>query len=349
MRTRWMLLTAMVIAMPTAALSVTYTDNFDDGATSPMWVPYSVDLPLPLTKDGSLQFFIPGLSTGPAFRAAVHSNFRLCGDFDVKVDFEHPLWPWNNGVRTAITVGNKRGGYALERTSMGHGVGEYVLSDTGGYLETIPYSMTQGTLRIRRVGMEVTGYVWTGNWQPLATWYGAIGPMDVELAAWSHDGYFGGMDVQATFDNFAAVDSASILNGSISLGDYVGNLAGQPLEVLLVQNGTIVDSQVVVLDDMGRFQLMTEAAGEVVVMAKGSHWLRRASPPINLAPNGLQLVDLALTNGDVDGNNMIDSDDFDLFVVNFGGQNVVGDLDGNTMVDSDDFDILVAHFGEQGD
>lgn len=56
-----------------------------------------------------------------------------------------------------------------------------------------------------------------------------------------------------------------------------------------------------------------------------------------------------LINGDVDGNNGVDSDDFDLLVSGFGGEGPVGDLDGVNGVDSDDFDILVARFGLFGD
>jgi|GEM_PF-6355272 len=283
------------------------------------------------------------------FSTGLRGAMRLCGDFDVKFTFDHPIWPKNNGVRTGMTLGNKHGAYTLERTNLGLGMGDHVLSDIGGSLTMLPYGGTQGNLRIRRVGMEMTGYVWNGEWQPLGTWFGAIGPMDVDLWVWSHDAYFGRQDVLATFDDFMAADSASIVNGAVNLGDYIGPLLGQRIEILLVQDGAVIDSQIVTLDEWGQFQFATEVAGEVRVMAKGTHWLRRSSPPIQLAPNGLQVVDFALTNGDVDSNNVIDSDDFDLLVINFGEQNFIGDLDGNTMVDSDDFDILVAHFGEQGD
>lgn len=66
-------------------------------------------------------------------------------------------------------------------------------------------------------------------------------------------------------------------------------------------------------------------------------------------------VTLMLIGGDVDGSNMVDSDDFDILVGAFGTSNgqsgyvATADLDCNDIIDSDDFDILVASFGITGD
>jgi len=88
----------------------------------------------------------------------------------------------------------------------------------------------------------------------------------------------------------------------------------------------------------------TEQNGAVDISVKGSHWLRRTHQ-VDLTGSGFAFN---LINGDLDQNNVIDSDDFDIVVANFGG-GPTGDLDGNNLVDSDDFDIIVKNFGEVGD
>jgi len=88
----------------------------------------------------------------------------------------------------------------------------------------------------------------------------------------------------------------------------------------------------------------TEQNGQVTISAKGGHWLRKTRNfDITAGPISMNLI-----NGDLDQNNVIDSDDFDIVVANFGG-GPTGDLDGNAIVDSDDFDIIVKNFGEVGD
>lgn len=87
----------------------------------------------------------------------------------------------------------------------------------------------------------------------------------------------------------------------------------------------------------------TEQNGVVDISVKGGHWLRRTQQ-VNLTSN----FAISLINGDLDQNNVIDSDDFDIVVANFGG-GPTGDLDGNNIVDSDDFDIIVKNFGDIGD
>gem|GEM_PF-5329859 len=75
-----MLLTAIGIAWPTAAWSNTYTDNFEDGTYAPMWVPWSVDAPLPIEQNGRMEFFLPGTSFGPMFSTAGRCSRRDCAE-----------------------------------------------------------------------------------------------------------------------------------------------------------------------------------------------------------------------------------------------------------------------------
>ncbi|HRF58689.1 MAG TPA: hypothetical protein PLH94_02105 [Fimbriimonadaceae bacterium] len=98
-------------------------------------------------------------------------------------------------------------------------------------------------------------------------------------------------------------------------------------------------------DQLGNCGLTTDVEGHVQIIAKASHWLARSASTFL---NRGSTFNLALTNGDLDGNNVIDSDDFDIIVANFGG-GPTGDLDGNNLVDSDDFDIVVKNFGDVGD
>lgn len=141
------------------------------------------------------------------------------------------------------------------------------------------------------------------------------------------------------------------ISGTVVLQNLLPSPNGQQvaIEVRNVGSGTALDTQNATLDGSGAYSVnLAVAAGTYDLYAKGSHWLRKKIGSVSVSGSGASNVNFTLVNGDIDGNNMIDSDDFDLLVANFGGSGQ-GDLDENGSVDSDDFDILVAAFGQFGD
>jgi len=120
-------------------------------------------------------------------------------------------------------------------------------------------------------------------------------------------------------------------------------------ELRNVGSGTALETINGSLNGSGGYTInIASGAGTYDLYAKGSHWLRRRVGSVVITGSGAVGVNFSLVNGDIDGNNLIDSDDFDILVANFGGTGQ-GDLDENGTVDSDDFDILVAAFGQFGD
>lgn len=101
------------------------------------------------------------------------------------------------------------------------------------------------------------------------------------------------------------------------------------------------------LDATGRFRLPAPT-GAFDIAVKRTHWLRRKLTT-STGPSDATGITLTLINGDINGDNQVDSDDFDELVANFGGAGPTADLDESGGVDSDDFDILVGSFGQIGD
>ena len=153
---------------------------------------------------------------------------------------------------------------------------------------------------------------------------------------------------------------AQRLHGIVTLPD-LASTEGRPLEIEVRQNGDVKYSTVVPVVDLGigeygTFEVLPDLpAGTYQVSFRYGHYLRRTIQA-NLT-SGETLLYPDLINGDVTQDNVVDSDDFDQLVRQFGtdkessGENWVGtaDLNEDDRVDSDDFDILVVNFGQYGD
>ncbi|HRF58341.1 MAG TPA: hypothetical protein PLH94_00340 [Fimbriimonadaceae bacterium] len=135
----------------------------------------------------------------------------------------------------------------------------------------------------------------------------------------------------------------------VALEDWVGPIDAEPVTVtILRQDGVVVEERSIVLNSEGPSSMLACLEGEYRVCVKAGHWLRQCDN-VMFAPDGSGMISLSLPNGDIDGSNVIDSDDFDILVANFGGTSGPADLDGSGGIDSDDFDILVKNFGLEGD
>ncbi len=78
-----------------------------------------------------------------------------------------------------------------------------------------------------------------------------------------------------------------------------------------------------------------------------THWLRRAIQDIVLS--GDTPVNTSITNGDSDGDGMINLFDMVVLDSSFGSANAMADLDGSGLVNLFDYVIIDTNFGAQAD
>lgn len=93
--------------------------------------------------------------------------------------------------------------------------------------------------------------------------------------------------------------------------------------------------------------------GTYDIAFRGSHWLRKLVP--NVTISGVTLLDVALSNGDINGDNEVNLLDFSGLLAAYGSVpgepqwNFLADLDGDLEVGLLDFSILLRNFGLLGD
>ncbi|MCS6830938.1 MAG: Ig-like domain repeat protein, partial [bacterium] len=142
-----------------------------------------------------------------------------------------------------------------------------------------------------------------------------------------------------------------LLQGRVSLGDYMGTVNGLPVQVSVTQ-GSNRENLSASLDSSGRFSVETSLAGNGSVAVKVTHWLRQR---VSANLSGEVSLSWRLINGDVDGDNEVTLFDFGRLVMAFGSVpgdahwNANADLDGDREVTLFDFGVLVSNFGIVGD
>ncbi|MCE9557789.1 MAG: hypothetical protein K8R88_02445 [Armatimonadetes bacterium] len=91
------------------------------------------------------------------------------------------------------------------------------------------------------------------------------------------------------------------------------------------------------------------APGNYDVAVRGASWLRKVSSSVSFSGFIATAPAVTLTNGDVDGNNVVDLSDYTTLVVAFNGGPGPADLNGDGTVDLTDYTILVVSFNAIGD
>lgn len=92
-------------------------------------------------------------------------------------------------------------------------------------------------------------------------------------------------------------------------------------------------------------------AGTYDVAFKGSHWLRTVVSSVAIPIGGNVTVDATLINGSVDGNNIVNTDDYLILSEHFDElvtQGTLGDLDHSGAITTDDYLILSDNFDTVG-
>lgn len=112
----------------------------------------------------------------------------------------------------------------------------------------------------------------------------------------------------------------------------------------------------VILGTDGSFTFQTGLRGEFEILAKASHWLRkRRAGTITITSSGVSGLAMTLLNGDIDGDNEIDIQDYAVMSSAYGSSPGSGnwiaqaDLNGDLAVDIADYAIISVNYGLSGD
>jgi hypothetical protein len=123
--------------------------------------------------------------------------------------------------------------------------------------------------------------------------------------------------IKVTARKGSLIPQATRIRGKVTLGDWIGAIAGQNVKIELRDtNGQVVDVKIVTLDSDGGYKFKTTYFGLVTATAIGQHWLHK-SLPVFLDGGENPSNDFSLTNGDIDHDNTVSMSDYIEFNHNF--------------------------------
>lgn len=147
--------------------------------------------------------------------------------------------------------------------------------------------------------------------------------------------------------------ASKIVTGHVTLLSWAVPTTYVPITVEIRSPGstTPLDSQTVLLDSSGNFQMATGLpAGTYDFAVKASHWLRVTLQNQTLSGGGTSGLIYSLKNGDVNGDNAVTLGDFAQLRAAYGTETSgPADLNGDGFVTLGDFAALRANYGFQGD
>ncbi len=169
------------------------------------------------------------------------------------------------------------------------------------------------------------------------------------------DGGFLGIDVDTRLLLRTNAFPDNAVSGSVTLQDWSIDEAGSVCDwSLLDGGGNSCASGTTTLGAAGAYSFTVGVPnGTYTLVMKGSHWLAGGNESIAFS-GGSVTSNFDLVNGDINNDNFVGFDDFDILSAAFGlslgdpGYQVGADLNGDDFNGFDDFDILSAHFGEAG-
>jgi hypothetical protein len=139
--------------------------------------------------------------------------------------------------------------------------------------------------------------------------------------------------------------------GNVGL-EQCANLA-QPVNFEIRTSAGVNYDQTVTLGSDGSYELDNVPVTTQSIAVKGQSWLQSVVP-LTVAGN-MSGVNVPLLAGDINGDNVVDLDDFSLLAQAFGSNsisanwNAAADLNCDGVVDLLDFTILAQNFGLTGD
>ena len=140
--------------------------------------------------------------------------------------------------------------------------------------------------------------------------------------------------------------SGTTLDVSVDPGaGYLGKLSDALMSYQLT--GIESYSGTLLLNDDGKALVNGIMPGTYTLHIGGSHWLGRTIT--NTVVNGISQVNVALTNGDANGDGQVNLFDMVALDQNFGKTTAMADLDGDGHVNLFDYVIIDQNFGAQAD
>ncbi len=247
------------------------------------------------------------------------------------------------------------------------GYSEFNMSNDASLNGTYTGSGTPGALVLSSDPAGVTtGYPIVGG---AATTFGSVTPTlnlpfqsrEVALGTAFVNGtqyiFMGNFEGTANVVEVLQVGNNGQISGNIAFSDLSGSAptVRQATIILKEGAGTVLDTRVVTTDSSGNYSFITTVRGTVNVFVDAKHYLVKASNAgmnSGIANSGVNAV---LINGDINDDNFVGFDDFDILSGAFGSSDtdpgyVAGaDLNEDLFCGFDDFDILSANFGTGGD
>ncbi|MBL8059936.1 MAG: hypothetical protein JNK63_04370 [Chthonomonas sp.] len=227
------------------------------------------------------------------------------------------------------------------------------------------YSMTGNAAQVGGGFADVTVRKWDGfTWGIFQTslflpgsvgnfnWAGTMPLGNYKLASSSGANAFDDSRSAHADYNLQILPSPVVINGRVTLGDYLPSMSNETITVQLKNNFGVVDTITnVPLDASGNFSVTTALAGWHWLRVRGLTWVAHNTVWYNLVDGVNNTTAITLMNGDVDGSNEVDAADIDLVIQHFGENTGSGpyfrpaDLDGSTEVDASDIDVAILNFG----
>jgi len=139
---------------------------------------------------------------------------------------------------------------------------------------------------------------------------------------------------------------------------YLGSLNGLQFDMDIRNVGSLTSimTKTVTLNGAGAYTVDPDLpAGTYDIALSGSHWLRKLRYSQAISGAGTTNVNFSLINGNCDGNDFINTDDYLILSSAFDtalgdpGYDARADLDGNNLINTDDYLILSDNFDSFGD
>ncbi|BCW97032.1 MAG: hypothetical protein WHS44_05285 [Fimbriimonadales bacterium] len=144
----------------------------------------------------------------------------------------------------------------------------------------------------------------------------------------------------------APTNPVTVIGGRITIDGYTGSYSGRTATIR-VKRGTRIDTYTTNLFPNGTYAVSVAGQGPAEVLVELPPGLRKKQS-VTLTGTS-QTLNFTLTNGDVNGDNVVDDADLLQVLFNFGGSDSASDVTGNGVVDDADLLVVLFNFGAAGD
>jgi hypothetical protein len=146
------------------------------------------------------------------------------------------------------------------------------------------------------------------------------------------------------------------VSGNVNLEDYVADTTQIPVNIQLrLHDGGNTIPLISYLASDGSYSLPDIPAGNYDIAFKASHWLQSVTSNVNVQGTAATGPSVSLLNGDVNGDNVVEDQDYSLMGVAWYSSvgdpnyNVNADLNGDGSVEDQDYSIMGLNWYKSGD